>query len=350
MSDIAERCGVSAMTVSYVLNRRSGVSEKTREKVIAVVKEMGYTFNPHASRLSKFKGDRKSLTKNIGCVLGEFVNKYSDPYFGEVLEAIEKALIQRGYHVIFVHSWDELKEDTLLRASLLSPDIVDGVIAMGVPFDAFERLQETIGVVVAVDSESPEHLDNITSDHGRGGYLATKHLLELGHQQIVYVGHQLFETGNDRFDGYAAALREAGVAQSQGQVINAALTMPGGLHAVEQLLRNQVPFTALFAHNDALACGIVKGLARHGLRVPQDVSVVGYNDDFIAELVTPELTTVRIDKQGLGRLAAAEIVERVEGGNVPARKQMLGVTLIKRGSSGSAAQAGQTLQAATQAP
>ncbi len=336
MSDIAQRCGVSAMTVSYVLNRKSGVSEKTRQHVIKVMEESGYSFNNHAARLSRLKGKKNASTKNIGCVLGLSSTKYSDPFFGELIETIERELIARGYHLMFVHSWVELSNDPLLRSSMLSPTLIDGLITLGVDPPALAQLKTHVKAIVAVDSDSPAEFDAIHCDQFEGGVIATNHLLELGHTKIAYIGHKFGETGQNRGDGYCAALRKAGIVLDEKLIVTVlhdGISLNGGLNAVSELLSRKVDFSAIFTHNDTMACGIIKGLRRQSIAVPGAVSVVGYNNDFIAELQEPELTTIAVDKQGLGRLAALQIIERIRSEDTPICRQVLPVKLIVRGTT-----------------
>jgi LacI family transcriptional regulator len=333
MSDIAKKCGVSAMTISYVFNRRAEVSDKTRERVLKVMEEMGYSYNPNASRLSRLKGKAKASTKNIGCVLGLSATKYSDPFFGELIETIERELIDRGYHLMFVHSWTELSRDALLRSAMFSPTLIDGLVTLGVDAPDLAQLRTNVDAIVAVDSDAPKDMDAILSDQFEGGFMATKHLLDLGHKKIAYIGHPFGRSGQDRGDGYCLALKRAGLNVDESlivEVLHDGISLDGGLKAVKELLARKVEFTAIFSYNDTMACGVTKGLRRSSISVPKDVSVVGYNNDFVAELQEPELTTIDVDKRGMGRLAATQIIKRIQSRDLPACRQILPVKLIIR--------------------
>lgn len=336
ITDVAEASGVSRMTVSFVLNRKGSVSPKTRERVLKSIHDLGYKPDPNAIRLSRSRRRDKPgpKTKNVGCIVGMTKYKYSDPFFGEILEAIENELIARGYYLIFTYGWKQIQDDLILRSTMLSTRVVDGLILMQLPLEGCEKFKADGFPLLSIDSEAPDSIDSLASDHLQGGYRATKHLIELGHKRIVYVGHPFHTTNLDRIDGYRRALREAGLPEDNDLILHAEPSMDGARTAVQEFLSKKQPFTAIFAHNDGMACGVMKALQRANLSVPRDVSVIGYNDDYIAKLLTPELTTVAIDKTSLGRLAAIEIIERINGVQSAARKYILPIQLKVRETTG----------------
>lgn len=335
MSDVAKACGVSPMTVSYVLNKKGGVGAETQKRVQEAIEKMGYAPNPHAAKLSRSRQKKGgAITKNIGCILGLAANKYSDFYYGEILEAFEEELVARGFHMVFAYRWDQLQEDSVLRNTMMAPSLVDGVILLGMDEASCTLLSEHNRPLVAVDSEAPGTINNLISDHFDGGLIATKHLLDLGHRRIVCLTHNYQSDRHGRLDGYRLALQRQGVEFDESLIVHSELSVAGGRSAMTEYLKKNEDFTAVFAHNDAVACGVLKALADHGLIVPKDVSIVGYNNDSVTEITTPELTTIAIDKRGLGRLAALEIIEKIREQNVPQRRQILPVRLVARGSTG----------------
>ncbi len=302
---VADACGVSPSTVSRILNGTAQVSKKKREAVDRAIAELGFTPNPVARGLA---GGR---TLSIGVV----TQAIDSPFYGVALRGIEEELGGAGYSPLFVSShWDANEEKRCI--DMLLSRRVDGLIILtGRLSDAaLQNLSKAVPVVVTGRNISGPHLYSLDFDNFQGAQLATHHLLTLGHRQIAFIeGDPAHPDALERRRGYRAALKAAGVSP------NPALLMPGnyleesGLMAVERLFDTHEPFTAIFAANDQMALGSALALHRHGLHVPNDISLVGFDDQAAAAHSIPPLTTVSQNPYETGRLSALCLLKLLAG-------------------------------------
>lgn len=303
---VARASGVSPSTVSRILNNTATVSAEKRQAVDEAIERLGFSPNPVARGLA---GGR---TLSIG-VLTQFI---SSPFYGEALHGIEDHLEGHGYIPIFVSGhWDEREERKALDA-LLSRR-VDGLIVLaGKMSDALlRRYSEKAPMVVVGRRMQGPQLCSLAFDNRAGAMLATQHLIDAGHRRIAFIaGDPGHEDAMERRRGHAAALKRAGIAVDPALVVQGDLTEEGGLVALESLLATRRPFTAIFAANDQMAIGAALGLYRHRLRVPEQVSLVGFDDLAIARFSLPPLTTVRQPVHEMGRQAAIAILDLLQGG------------------------------------
>jgi len=325
--DVAARAGVSHQTVSRVINDSPRVTEATRERVANAIRELAYVPSPMA------RGLTTNQTRSIGVVADDV----SDHFFARVVAGAEEEARRRDYYLMIGSVEPDEEEAGYLR--LMLERRVEGLILArpSVPLEEADlAAARTAGVpLVAVGSSELPGIPAVDVDNRRGGYDATRVLLEHGHRQIAtIVGPAGWPSAAARFDGYRDALREAGVAEAPELVEHAAdWGLESGQAAAAALLGRGASFTAVFAHSDLTALGAIRELRSAGLRVPDDVSVVGYDDLPVAAYVEPALTTMHQPMGEVGALAAGIVLDQIAGGEAPEpRTHLLAAVLVTRES------------------
>jgi LacI family transcriptional regulator len=330
-ADVARLAGVSRATISLVLNGRAGkvrISDRTRDKVISAAAELGYTPN-HAARSL-----RQRRTRIITFVLPTLDN----PYFSDVVRAAQGAAQERGYAVWVIPA--KTRPGEFHALSFLQGAAFDGVIVAGrenCTAAALAGLAARGVAVVVLQERSPDPaIRSVSVDLEAGGYMATRHLIGLGHRRIAHVTERLHEPGTrfDRIDGYCRALAEAGIAFDPALVMTAENTMAGAAKAIGSLLEAPGPPTAAFMYNDQMAVGALHALRMRGLSVPDDFAVVGFDGVALGQFAAPTLTTVDHPREELGRLAIEALIDAIEKRPCDAREHLLPVRLVVRESCG----------------
>lgn len=335
--DIAERAGVAPMTVSRVVNENGYVSEAMREKVQRAVKELNYHPNGLARSL------KRQRTHVVGILLPDIAN----PFSAQLVSGIQEILQMRGY-ASFICTSERSLEREQAGLSALFDHRMDGVViaTRETPTgnEWLSRLVERQLPTVLVGREFPHpHVDRVTADHRKGGYEATRYLISTGHKRIGFVGvSRANGKGLRRFQGYLAALREhqlpveeeliAGPDSTSGPGYS---TQDDGYQGMKRLLNQRRPPTAVFARNDFTAIGAMCALHDAGLSVPDEVSVVGFDNVPLSAYTSPPLTTVDQPTVEQGRQAASLLLERIEGDKLRQCQEInLTCHLIVRQSTG----------------
>jgi LacI family transcriptional regulator len=305
--DVAARAGVSHQTVSRVINLNPSVAPSTRERVQAAIRELGYVPSPLA----------RGLISNRTHSLGIVADDISDGFLARMVAGAEAEARRRGYFLMIGSVEPDDDERGYLR--LMLERRVEGLIVArpSVPISLDEVLPaRDAGIpLVGVGVTELPGFPIVDVDNRQGGYDATRHLLEHGHTQIAtIVGPRDWPSAAGRLEGYRRALREAGVREDPALVEHATdWGLATGRDAAGRLLGKNVPFTAIFAHSDLIALGAIRHLRDAGRRVPDDVSVVGYDDLPVADYVEPALTTVHQPMQEVGAVAAALVLDALAG-------------------------------------
>ena len=335
LASIAERAGVSIATVSKVINGRSGMSEATRARVETAVRELGYRPTPRSI---------PGAPRTIHVVFDTLHSVYSLRVLDGMVAAAQRSDVDLVTRVLSpgsgFGSTDATGDEVALDRSF-----VDGVAARGaigmivvttpIAADVVDACLDAGIALVAVDSPDPldRSVASIGSSHAAGGQRAVEHLVGLGHRRIAFVGGHPANPGlHARAIGYREALLSAGVRLDPELVSEEG--MGTSARAVERMLALDDPPTAVFATNDADAFAVIRAVVQAGLRVPEDVSVVGYDDTYSAMLTVPLLTTVHTSMHDIGR-AAVDTVLRLHAGERPFSHHLeLATTLIARESTG----------------
>lgn len=302
---VAEAAGVSPSTVSRILNGTAAVAEDKRAAVDEAIARLGFVPDPVARGLA---GGR---TLSVGVV----TQAIDSPFYGGALRGIEDELGRAGYSALFVSGhWNAAAEARCIET--LRARRVDGIIVLtGRLSDAaLAAYAQSLPVVVTGRSLRAPGLYALNFDNFEGARLATHHLLALGHRRVAFItGDQRHPDARERLRGYRAALEAAGLSFNPGLVMPGQYTEDSGRMAVERLLDSREPFTAIFAANDQMAFGAALGLHRRGLRVPDDVSLVGFDDLAGAAHSIPPLSTIHQAAHELGRLAALSLLQLLAG-------------------------------------
>lgn len=335
--DIAELAGVAPMTVSRVINENGYVSKAMREKVQRAVKELNYHPNGLARSL------KSQRTQVIGILLPDITN----PFSAQLVSGIQEILQMRGY-ASFICTSERSTEREQAGLSALFDHRVDGVVVATretpTGNEWLSKLVERSLPMVLVGREfTHPQVDRVTADHEKGGYEATKYLISTGHRRLGFLGVSLANgKGLRRFQGYLTALRNHKLAVDEALIVGPeTISGPGystqndGYQGMKRLLSLNKPPTAVFARNDFTAIGAMCALHDAGLSVPDDVSIVGFDNVPLAAYTSPPLTTVDQPTVEQGRQAASLLLERIESNRLRERKEIkLNCHLIIRQSTG----------------
>jgi LacI family transcriptional regulator len=328
LKDIAEQARVSIMTVSKALRDEPDVSTATRARIKLLAQQMGYVPDSAA------QGLRTRTTKLFGVVISSITN----PIFGRIMRAIEEKASEAGYDLVIAHTLNAPeREETCIRR-LLSRRVdglfISPVYRLEAEARAYQELLARRVPTVLLGHAAPfcSQFAAIETDDLVASYHATRHLLKLGHKRIAFLsGSTTAPWARERFEGFRRALREAGLDVDDRLVFQAGSTIEDGAKAALQMVNETCHATAIQAVNDLAAIGCANALLDHGLRIPQDLSIVGFGNILAAEYFRVPLTTVRQPKYRLG-LAAMETMMQLLHGQ-PAGSRRLPAELIVRAST-----------------
>ncbi len=332
LRDVAREAGVSPGTASRVLSGSSyPVSDDARRRVVRASTALGYVPNSAA----------RALVTGRSSVIAAIVHDITDPYFAEVVQGIEDAAAS-SHSAVLVASDGRDPRTLVERLAMLSAQDAGGVVLVGGQVldhptapriaEAVRRFHERGTPVVAVGRYGFD-IPYVTVDELGAARLAVRHLLQLGHRRVAFLGGPMVSaTVHDRYAGFATALEEAGVEVDPKLVLETRLTRSGGSEGVQALVASGAEFSAIFAANDEVAFGALAGLRALHIAVPRDVSLIGVNSVGMCEFVDPPLTSVRVPMRELGR-AAWHLVEAIRREEPFERATILDATLAVRSST-----------------
>ncbi len=331
--DVAQLAGVSRTTVSLVLNNAPNVhiSPETRRRVLEAARRLNY--HPHAAARSLVS--RRSMT--LGLVLCQSPEQvFADPFLPQVLRGINDVAQAAGYRILLETVTHP--EDNGYSALVLE-NRIDGFILSGPRSDdeALRSLHEEGFPIVLMGRLPDVDIPFVDVDNVRAAYGAVEHLIRLGHTRIGMItnGPLHYTASADRLEGYRRALNDHALPYDPDLVVYGAFREESGQVAMDHLLEREDPPSAVFVASDAVALGALVSIRRHGLRVPDDIALVGFDDIPLAAYVNPPLTTVRLPARRLGEEAARLLVALVEGREVESTHILLDTTLVVRASCGS---------------
>lgn len=306
IQEVAKMAGVSPSTVSRALNGFPGISEKTRQKVIEIAKKLNYKPNYRGQILTT------KSTKNIGLLITDITN----PFFPELVRGAEETASESGYTILLGNTSESIDKETSYL-EFFSRGPVDGVIisASRISNEHIISLAEE-GLPIVVINRILEHpkISYVSTDMEKGGYLATKHLIELGHTKIAFInGPSHSEAAERRLSGYKKALAESKIRYNSKLVSFNVPVAESGYKEATRLLNTEDPPTAIFTYNDLMAFGVIRAVKDLGVRIPDDLSIVGYDDIFFSSFTDPPLTTIRQPKEKLGKKAVELLLKLMKG-------------------------------------
>jgi len=329
ITDVASEAGVHPSTVSRVLNGHAGstIRPATRERVLAAADVLGY----RPSALARSLRLQRTLT------LGMLVPDITNPFFSSIIKGAEDAARERGYNLILCNSEDQPEREAaylrllrerqvdgvLIASSQMADETIEGLRADSFPF-----------VLVNRAAQDGEDLAVVVDNHAAAVEVVA-HLAALGHRRVGHIaGPQNTTTGRDRREGYEAGVRAHSLAHEPALVVEAdAFSEDAGDRALGIMLAGPARPTAVFAANDLIAVGMLQRLRRIGVRVPDDLSIVGFNDIPLAGLLEPALTTVRVPQLAMGVAGAHLLIDRLEGRPIGEIRLTLPTELVIRASS-----------------
>lgn len=329
LKDVAQLAGVSAATVSYALSGKRTISDETKQRIQNAINTLDYVPDLSARSLSM----RDS--KLIGVVVPQTEPgdrlMFQNSFYSEVLGSIEYYARLKGYHILI--SATDANESYLTLAKKRN---LDGIIVIGMyPDEFYQQMKKTQIPIVLIDSYCNDHYyHNIRIDDAYGSYLATRYILENGHKNIAFFTGQMKENGvmKKRLLGYQQALQEFDIPYRNEYVFEGQIDYNSGIALAEKLVQSELPTTAVVAAADILAIGAVKGFYEKGKRIPDDYSVIGFDDVEIAQFMTPGLTTIRQQISLKGQKAVELLLKHIEDPSLPKQEEILPLQLVARGS------------------
>ena len=317
---VAEKAGVSVNTASRAINNKPDINLETKKRILQIAKELGYIRNAAAVAL------RTKKTGTIGVVIADNRN----PFYAEVLNGMEEAAREKNYHIILANTQRDYKKEEE-AINLLLAKRVDGLLITPVQ-DKDDDIKNLIDanipfVIVGRDFENIE-VDAVYNDEVKGGFLATEYLINKGHKRIALIDGFLYKSpARGRLEGYKKALKKYGVPTDDALVSVGDIDVKDGYERTRQLFEKGLDFTAIFAYNDIMAFGAMQTIKEKGLRIPEDIGLVGYDDIPFSSLISPSLTTIRLKKQDLGIESVELLLSRINGNRKKIKKVMLRVEL-----------------------
>ncbi|MGI9862561.1 LacI family DNA-binding transcriptional regulator [Moorella naiadis] len=306
IKDIAQKSGVSNSTVSRVLTNHPNVDPKTRELVKSVIKELGY----HPSRIAR--GLVTGQINIVALIIGDIRN----PFYAELTRAVKDVLNQEGYMVVVCDSdYDPEKEEVYIRTA--DEHGFAGIIMItAMETEALvQQLEKLQCPVVLLNRYLPSvETDVISVDNYEGGYRAAEYLFKLGHRNIAHLaGFRNSSATRDRLRGFIDALKHYDIEISEDKIVYGNLQMEAGHKFAKEFLKLHPEITAVFCGNDLMALGLIEGLIEMGRDVPDDISIIGYDDIALASMARIKLTTIRQPQYEMGQTAAEVLIDRMKG-------------------------------------
>ncbi|MDN2486750.1 ribose operon transcriptional repressor RbsR [Kosakonia sacchari] len=327
MKDVARLAGVSTSTVSHVINKDRFVSEAIREKVETAIKTLNYAPSAIA----------RSLKINQTRTIGMLITASTNPFYSELVRGVERSCFERGYSLVLCNTeGDEQRMNRNLET--LMQKRVDGLLLLCTethqPSQEIMQRYPSIPTVMMDWAPFDGDSDLIQDNSLLGGDMATQYLIGKGHTRIACITGPLDKTpARLRLEGYREAMARAGLMIREGDEIESDFEFGGGFDAMQALLAMNERPQAVFIGNDAMAVGAYQALYQAGLKIPQDMAIVGYDDIELARYMTPPLTTIHQPKDELGELAIDVLIHRIAEPGLQQQRLQLTPILMERGSA-----------------
>lgn len=326
IKDIARLANVSHSTVSRALRGSPLISAETTEKIRKIAEQSGYRASAAA----------RSLVTQRSHTIGVVVTNIADPFAAEVVLGIDDAADEQEYSIILANSRAHPNRE-LRVVRTFEERRVDGIIVTSsrVGGTYAEMLEASQVPIVLLNNQHPsEFMHSVMIDNPSASLAAARYLVELGHRRIAYIGDRFgVQSDSERFGGYKEALENAGLPFNPEYVVHGDGRSEGGYEAAAQLLSLKNRPTAVFCYNDMTALGALGAIRAQGLRVPEDISVVGFDDLFVAQVSNPSLTTIRQPMREMGRLAFSTLLKLLAGAEVQSSHKLRGELIVRQSTA-----------------
>lgn len=331
MRDVAKHADVSQTTVSRVLNRKNttiSISDETRDKVLAAVEELGYRLNMHARSL------RTQQTNMIAVLLADITNSF----YPHIAHSIQNVARDEGFDMMISNS-DHVYKNELLFCEAISRRTVDGIIMVPIHLteEDMDDLCNRINIPISILGQHIDHpnIDVVYANDEQAVYDATTWLIEeKGHQDVGFVGvPDILPPGPRRWRGFCHAIADAELELTEDYLFEGDFTREGGRQVGKELLKRKKKPTALMVSNDSMAIGLILSLQEVGIRVPEDIAIIGYDDILEASIIRPALTTIEQNSVDIGHKLAGMLFKRIENPDLPSRRLEIPNYLIVRQST-----------------
>ncbi|MCD8350900.1 MAG: LacI family transcriptional regulator [Planctomycetaceae bacterium] len=326
VKDVAKAAGVSTATVSRVARNEDTVKQATRDLVLRVIKEMNYQPNALARQM------RTQSTRSVVVIVPDIGNTF----FHEILVGIQTTAEENGYQTLIANMDNKQDIENRYFNALLQRQI-DGVISLSANAakSLMERIAKRYPIVVACQYLDNKRIPNITIDNLSAAKCITEYLIGLGHRRIAHLTSDPEKLlYRDRLRGYTQALADHGIEVDEAIIRSGAPSFEGGFKQMNELLRLAEPVTAVFAAGDTMAIGAMKALQKAGKRIPEDVSVAGFDDIEFSSVFEPALTTIRQPRYWMGKSAMLKLIKLMNGHSLDQMQDLLDYELIVRDSCG----------------
>ncbi|WP_241242798.1 LacI family DNA-binding transcriptional regulator [Paenibacillus whitsoniae] len=324
IKDVAKAANVSVATVSRVLHNLDGYSDKTKQIVMQAVEALGYQPNAIA------RGLVNKRTQTIGVLFPDVSSSFSS----DILHGIEEIAQERGFSVIVCNTAEEGKR-TLKYLQVLREKQVDGIVFTSevLKDEYFQAIKDMRVPVILVNTMSQKHMiPYVKVDDRQAAYQATDYLIQKGHREIAMISGSLKDqiAGYPRLDGYRQALADNGIEYMESRVAIGDFELESSRKAMQKLLTEAPPFTAVFAASDEMAIGAMNYAMEQGLKIPEDLSIIGYDDLKFARMVHPPLTTIHQPLTLMGRMASEKLIALIEDKGSQVSSSIVSHHLVER--------------------
>lgn len=303
IADVAKAAGVSKQTVSRAINDKGEISPETKERIMMIIDDLGY----RPSRLARAMNTQRSHM--VGLVVGDITN----PFFPEVARGVQDAAMAKDYNVLVCNTDDNTSLATAVTESLISQG-VDGIITFWNQSDThlLQSIADSFGPIVSINTiiDHPQ-IDNLLVDNAKGATLAVDHFVKNNHQHIGMITNSIAQTTVvRRVQGFQQAIHNHQL--NANYIVEAPANLSGGYEAAKRLLEQNPQISAIFTYNDLIGLGAIRACLESGRSIPEDISIIGFDDIQLAAMYSPSLSTIRVDKYEMGRLAFERIFTRIE--------------------------------------
>jgi len=321
IKDVANKAGVSISTVSYVINHKKKVKPQTEEKIFNAIKELNYSPNLTARSL------KTKRTNSIGVIVPDISNMF----FTEIIKGIEDTASKENYVIILCSTYENAEKEEKELKTLIDKD-VDGLIFISTGKTQISDIHKKVPIVL-VDRKLGSSYLSVMLNNKKGGFLATDYLLSKRNAEVfLFTGPLTINTYFERMSGYLEALEKHGYSYNERSIINCEVSYSGGIKAFENFAyKNEIK--SIFAANDLIALGLIKSILQSGLKIPDDIMIVGFDDIPTSSIINPSLTTIRQPTYFMGLKAAELIFNKLNDNPIEEKHIILEPELIVRDSA-----------------